>query len=110
MGRSYFIVYTYTEKQTYLNTTKRSQTWQAGALVGGISFLDASAPIVAGRGIAWHIERLAVFASVFLRASAVVGAHLIDTNATVLTDVGILGALIDILLAGRPIEGWWAVA
>lgn len=85
-------------------------TWQASALVGGLSFLYAGAPVVAGRGIAGHVEDLAMLASVLQQASAVVGAHLVDTSAAILADRGILGALVDILLAGLPVEGRRTVA
>lgn len=46
-----------------------------------------------------------MLAGVLLRASAVVRAHLIHTNATIKTRRGNLGALVDILLARLAVEG-----
>lgn len=47
-------------------------TWQAGAVIGGVSLLDAGASVLAWRGAAWRVGGLAVLASVLLRTAAVV--------------------------------------
>lgn len=80
------------------------ETWQTGALVGRVPLLHAGAPVLAGRGVAGHIQRLAVFAGILRRAHTVVGPHLIDARAPVLARRGAHGALIHILLAGLPRE------
>lgn len=79
-------------------------TWQAAAVVGGVSLLDAGASILAWRGAAWHVGGLAVLAGVLLRTAAVVRSHLVHTHAAVEAGGGGLGALIDVLLAGLTME------
>lgn len=49
-------------------------------------------------------------ASVLLRTAAVVGPHLIHTDAAIEAGSGGLGALVDVLLAGLTMEGGWAGA
>lgn len=44
-------------------------------------------------------------ASVLLRTTAVVRAHLVHTHTTIKTRRGSLGALVDVLLAGFTMEG-----
>lgn len=39
-------------------------TWEAGAVVDGVSLLNAGASILAWRGAAWHVWCLTVLASV----------------------------------------------
>lgn len=85
-------------------------TWKTGAVVGGVSLLNTGASILAWRGAAWHVWCLTVLASVLRRASAMVRAHLIDTNAAIEARGGGLCALVDILLAGLAMEGGWAGA
>lgn len=45
-------------------TVLTCEAWEAGAVVGGVSLLNAGASILAWRGAAWHVWRLTVLASV----------------------------------------------
>lgn len=80
-------------------------TWKTGAVVGGVSLLNTGASILAWRGAAWHVRCLTVLASVLRWASAMVRAHLVDTNAAIEARGRGLSALVDILLAGLAMEG-----
>lgn len=93
-----------------LVTVLTSKTWQAGAVVGGISSLPAGSPVLAGRGVAWHVRDLAVLSNVLLLALAPVGAKLVDALASVLAQGGAQGALVLVLLAGRAVESRGAAA
>lgn len=79
-------------------------TWQASALVGGVTLLDAGTPVVARRRAAGQVGGLAVHARVLLGAVAVVGAHLVDAHAPILAGGGTQDALIHVLLAGLARE------
>ena len=65
---------------------------------------------MAGRGAAGQVGGLAVRAGELLGAAAVEGAHLVDADAPVAAGRGRLGALVDVLLAGLPVEGGGAGA
>lgn len=86
-------------------TVLTCEAWQAAAVVGGVSLLDASASVLARRGAARHVGGLAVLPGVLLRTAAVIRAHLIHADAAVETGRGGLGTLVDVLLAGLPVEG-----
>lgn len=75
-----------TKEKEQQNDPNTSPTWQTGAVVGGVPSLAARAPILAGRGVAGHIEMLAVLPGVGWLAGALVGAHLVGAAATVLAD------------------------
>ena len=75
-------------------------TWHAGALVAGVSLLDAGAPAVARRRVAGHVAALAVHARILRGTLAAEGAHLVDAHTPVQAGRRALGALVDVLLAG----------
>jgi len=80
-------------------------TWEAAAVIDGVSLLHTGASALARRGAARHVGRLAVSAGVLLRTAAVVRAHLVHAQAAVVAGRGTLGALVDVLLAGLTVEG-----
>lgn len=67
--------------------------------------MNAGASILAWRGAAWHVRCLTVLASVLQRASAMIRAHFVYTNATIEARGGGLRTLVDILLTGLAVEG-----
>lgn len=89
---------------------QQSPTWQARAVIGGVSDLAARPPVLAGRGVAGHIEVLTVLPSVGWLAGALVGAHLVGAAPTILADGWCDVALIDVLLAVGPVEASGAPA
>lgn len=99
-----------TEKLQFVCLLCLCVTWEAAAVIGGVSLLDTGASVLAWWGAAWHVGGLTVLAGVLLRASAVVWAHLVYTHATIETWRGSLSALVDVLLAGLTVEGGWAGA
>lgn len=80
------------------------KTWHTGALVAGLSRLDAGASIMAGRRVAWQVAALAVLARVLLRALASVAAYIIDAHPAVLAGRRVRVTLVDILFAGLSRE------
>lgn len=85
-------------------------TWQAGAVVGGVPDLAAGAPVLAGRGVAGHVEVLTVLPSVGWPAGALVGAHLVGAAAPILAHRRGDVALVDVLLAVGAVEAGGAAA
>lgn len=85
-------------------------TWQARAVIGGVSDLAARPPVLAGRGVAGHVEMLAVLPGVRRLAEALVGAHLVGAAPAVLADGRRDAAFIDVLLAVGPVEARGASA
>lgn len=76
------------------------KTWHTGALVAGLSLLDAGASAMAGRRVAGQVAALAVLPRVLLRALAPVAADLVDARPAVLAGRLVHGALVDVLFAG----------
>lgn len=76
-----------------------SKTWNTGAFIAGVSFLDAGASIKARGRIAGQVAGIAVFPCVLLRALAMVPPDLINANSTVLARRWVGVTLIDVLSA-----------
>lgn len=83
-------------------------TWQAGAIIGGVVGLPAGAPILARRRIAWHIWVLAEIASETTLAQTGEWSKAVKTGSTIFARI--LFALIDILLAGLSVKTFQAFA
>lgn len=90
--------------------SEAAPTWQARAVVGGVPNLAARPPVLAGRGVAGHVEVLAVLPGVRRLAGALVGAHLVGAGPTVLADGWRDVALVHVLLAVGPVEAGGAPA
>lgn len=90
--------------------SEAAPTWQARAVVGGVPDLAARAPVLAGRGVAGHVEVLAVRPGERRLAGALVRAHLVGAAPAVLADGGRDVAFVHVLLAVGAVEAGGAPA
>lgn len=86
------------------------RTWQAGALVRGVTCGPARAPVLAGGGAAGHVGQLAVLAGVGGAADTAVGADLVEAGAPVAAGRGVHATLVHVLPAGGAVEAGRAAA
>lgn len=91
-------------------TVLTSKTWKTRAVVGGFAGLTASAPVLAGRRVARHVEVLTVLAHVCWLAGTLVGPDLIGAAPAILADGRTDVALVHVLLAVGPMEALSALA
>lgn len=80
------------------------KTWHTGALVAGVSLLDAGSSVVAGRRVAGQVAALAVFPHELRRTLTSEAAHLVDAHAAISAGRRVRFALVDVLFAGFSAE------